>query len=422
VAVVTIPYKPRPFQVSVHESIERSRFSVLVCHRRFGKTVLAVNHLIKQALLNTTERPRYGYLAPTYTQAKSIAWDYLKHYAGVIPGASFNETELRCDLPNGARIRLFGADNPDSLRGLYFDGVVLDEYGVMRGNVFTEVVRPALADRKGWAVFIGTPNGKNQFWDIAAHAQASEDWEYACYRASETGVLDQSELSEARTLMTEDEYRQEFECSFEASVRGAIYAKELSDAKDGGRITRIPHDPALKVDTFWDLGVGDATTIWFAQSVGQEVRLIDYYEASGEGLPHYAQVIASRGYTYGRHVAPHDIQVRELATGRSRLEVAESLGIRFEVAPQVSVEDGIHAVRMILPRCWFDETKCRAGIEALQNYRRDFNSRLNEFKATPVHDWASHGADAFRYFAVSHKARTDTKRPIPQRYNVGWMG
>lgn len=421
-AVVTIPYKPRPFQVSVHERIERSRFAVLVCHRRFGKTVLAINHLIKQALLNTAERPRYGYLAPTYTQAKSIAWDYLKHYAGVIPGVSFNETELRADLPNGARIRLFGADNPDSLRGMYFDGVVLDEYGVMRGNVFTEVVRPALADRKGWAVFIGTPNGKNQFWDIAAHAQTSGDWEYACYKASETGVLDPDELSEARKLMTDDEYRQEFECSFEASVRGAIYAKELADAKEGGRITRIPHDPALKVDTFWDLGVGDATTIWFAQSIGQEVRLIDYYEASGEGLPHYAQVIASKGYVYGRHVAPHDIQVRELATGRSRLEVAQSLGINFDVAPQVSVDDGIHAARMILPRCWFDDVKCKAGIECLQNYRRDFNARLNEFKATPVHDWSSHGADAFRYLAVSHKARTETKRQAPPRYNVGWMG
>ncbi len=421
-AVVTIPYKPRPFQVSVHQKIESARFAVLVCHRRFGKTVLAINHLIKQALLNTAERPRYGYLAPTYTQAKSIAWDYLKHYAGVIPGVSFNETELRCDLPNGARIRLFGADNPDSLRGMYFDGVVLDEYGVMRGNVFTEVVRPALADRKGWAVFIGTPNGKNQFWDIAAHAQTSSDWEYACYRASETGVLDPDELSEARKLMTDDEYKQEFECSFEASVRGAIYAKELADAKEGGRITRIPHDPALKVDTFWDLGVGDATTIWFAQSIGQEIRLIDYYEASGEGLPHYAQVIASKGYVYGRHVAPHDIQVRELATGRSRLEVAQSLGIRFDVAPQVSVEDGIHAARMILPRCWFDEVKCKAGIECLQNYRRDFNARLNEFKATPVHDWSSHGADAFRYMAVSHKARTETKPKAPPRYNVGWMG
>lgn len=407
----------------MHEEIERSRFSVLVCHRRFGKTVLAINHLLKHALLNRQERPRYGYIAPTYTQAKSIAWDYLKHYAGVVPGVTFNESELRADFPNGARVRLFGADNPDGLRGLYFDGVILDEYGVMRGNVFTEVIRPALADRKGWAVFIGTPNGKNQFWDIASHAKTADDWAFACYTASETGVLDPAELAEAKSLMTADEYAQEFECSFEASVRGAIYAKELTEAKAAGRITRIPHEPTLKVDTFWDLGVGDATTIWFVQTVGQEIRLIDYYEASGEGLPHYAAVLQARGYLYGRHVAPHDIQVRELATGRSRLEVAESLGIRFEIAPQVPVEDGIHAARMILPRCWFDETKCKAGLEALQNYRRDFNSRLNEFKATPVHDWSSHGADAFRYFAVSHRAKVEASKPTTRRHigRTGWM-
>lgn len=291
------------------------------------------------------------------------------------------------------------------MRGIYLDGVVLDEYGLMPATVFSEVLRPALADRGGWALFIGTPNGKNQFYDIVQHAKRSEgDWFCAEYKASETGILSAEELAGARTVMTADEFVQEFECSFQASVKGAIYAAELEAARAAGRICAVPYDPTLLVETDWDLGVGDATAIWFSQSLrSSEIRLIDYYEASGEGLPHYAQVLRSRGYSYGMHWAPHDIRVRELGSGRSRRETAASLGIKFEIAPNVPIEDGIHAVRMLLPRCWFDVAKTNAGIEALQHYRRDYNARLNEFRARPVHDWAEHGASAFRYLAVRHK-------------------
>lgn len=405
-AEVVIDYAPRALQKAVHRAMQRHRFGVLVCHRRFGKTVLSVNELIRGALTCRKKRPRFGYLAPTYRQGKAVAWDYLSHFSRVIPGAVPNVSELRWDYPNGGQVRIYGGDNPDSLRGLYFDGVVLDEYGLHPPKVFTEVVAPALSDRGGWALFIGTPNGRNQFYEIAQKAKQMQaaghpDWHFAEHRASQTGYVEPGELDAARRVMTEDEYQQEYECSFEAAVKGAIYAKELEQAHEQGRITRVPYDPALPVDTDWDIGIGDAMAIWFSQSLRTgEVRLIDYYEASGEGFPHYATVLKDKGYSYGAHWAPHDIQVRELASGRSRLEAAAALGIRFQVAPRVGVEDGIHAARLLFPRCWFDADKCRPGLEALQHYRRDYNTRLNEFKATPVHDWASHGADAWRGLAV----------------------
>lgn len=415
---VVIPYEPRPLQLEIHAALDSKRFGVVVCHRRFGKTVLAINQLIKGALTCERDRPRFGYIAPTLKQAKSVAWDYLKHYTEPVPGASYNETELRADLPNGARVRLFGADNPDSLRGIYLDGVVMDEFGMMQGRTWSEVIRPLLTDRQGWALFIGTPNGKNAFWDIRNLAAKSEGWYLATFRASETQVLPQEELVDAGRAMTEDEYAQEFECSFEASVRGAVYAKEIAQARAEQRIGRCPYDPLLPVHTAWDLGVGDSTAIWFAQIIGSERRIIDYYEASGEGLQHYAAMLDKRGYKYGRHLAPPDIEVRELGSGRSRKEIAAGLGIKFEVVKNLRLEDGINSTRMLLPTCWFDETKCSAGIEALQNYRWDFNQRLDEFKSSPVHDWASHGADAFRYLALGLRAQPSAK---PLNYNMKWV-
>lgn len=402
---VVIPYQPRKLQLEIHDHLSAARFGVVVCHRRFGKTVMAVNHLIKGAITCELERPRFGYIAPTFKQAKSVAWDYVKHYTRPIPGVSYNEAELRADLPNGGRIRLFGADNPDSLRGIYLDGVALDEYGMMQGRTWSEVIRPLLTDRKGWALFIGTPNGKNAFWDIRNTASTSAGWYLATFKASETGVIAEDELASAKQTMTEDEYDQEFECSFEASVRGAVFAKELGQARAEGRIARCPYDPILPVTTAWDLGVGDSTSIWFAQIHGSEVRIIDYYEASGEGLQHYAAVLDKRGYKYGKHLAPPDIEVRELGSGKSRKEIAQSLGIRFDVVKNLKLEDGINATRMFIPRCYFDESKCVTGLEALQNYRWDFNQRMDEFKPTPVHDWASHGADAFRYLALGLRAQ-----------------
>lgn len=427
--VIVIPYRPRPQQREVHELMKEHRFGVLVCHRRMGKTVLATNELLRGALLCKKERPRFAYIAPTYRQGKATAWDYLVHFTATVPDRQVNQSELRVDLPNGGQVRIYGADNPDSLRGLYFDGAVLDEYGLHASNVYSEVVSACLVDRGGWAMFMGTPNGRNQFWHIRQHAlaqieQGSSEWFFREYRASDTGLLDQEYLAAARSTMTEDEYAQEFECSFEAAVRGAVFGKEIQQARLEGRITNVPLEPALPVDTTWDIGVGDATAIWFSQTLRSgEIRLIDYYEASGEGLPHYVRVLQDRKYVYGKHWAPHDIQVRDFSSGRSRIETAAGLGLRFDVVPRLhlqvggEIEEGIHAARMLFSRCWFDATKCAAGIEALQHYRRDFNERLQEFKSSVVHDWASHGADAFRYLAVRLRPPVEPRSvSVPQTY------
>jgi phage terminase large subunit len=331
----------------------------------------------------------------------------MKHYAAPIPGVAVNESELRIDYPNGAQVRIYGADNPDALRGIYLDGIVLDEYGLMAPNVWGEVIRPLLTDRQGWALFIGTPNGKNEFYKKAQEAQQEAGWFFAAYKASETNVLPGDELASARQAMTQDEYAQEFECSFEASVKGAIYARELQAAREDGRIGTVPYEPRLPVDTDWDLGIGDSTCIWFSQSSPRgEVRLVGYYESSGVGLQHYAGMLReckdSYGWAYGEHWAPHDIEVKELGTGQSRKDIAASLGIYFRVAPKLTLEDGINAARMLFQRCYFDAKKCDKGLEALGAYQWDWNTRVHEFKPVPLHNWGSHGADAFRTLAQRH--------------------
>lgn len=415
--VITIPYAPRLPQLAVHDALDRSRFVVVVAHRRFGKTVLAINHLIRAAICCERERPRFAYIGPTYRQAKAVAWDYLKAFAGVIPGVLFNESELRADLPNGGQVRLYGADNPDALRGLYLDGAVLDETGLMQTRVWTEVVRPALADRNGWALFIGTPNGQNLFWELRNAAAIREGWRLFEYKASTTGIIDPAELSDARSTMSDDAYQQEFECSFEAAVRGAIFGRVMQQLRERERITTVPYDPLLPVFTAWDLGIGDSTAIWCAQRERSgDVRLIDYYENSGEGLGHYVNWLNGRGYTYERHYLPHDAQARELGTGKSRVEMLRSLGINGEIVPGLSLDDGIEAARMFLMRCWIDAERCRLGIDCLVSYRRRQNPRTEEY-GQPEHDWASHGADALRYLALGLRNKPLGNAMKPIRYN-----
>jgi len=402
---VTTGYKPRPLQKAIHKSLKR--WNVLVCHRRFGKSVMSINQLIHSALSFKGKNGRFAYLAPTYTQGKTIAWDYLKEFSQPVPGTKANESELRVDFPNGSRVRIFGCDRPDALRGIYLDGVVLDEYAQMPANLFGEVVRPSLSDRKGYAIWIGTPQGKNAFYDLYRQADGRSEWFTAMYKASDTGILDKDELKDAQSIMTSDEYEQEYECSWQASIKGAYYAKWMNEADKEGRITSVPYDPALAVHTAWDLGVGDATAIWFFQAYGRELRIIDYYEASGEGLPYYAKILQERGYVYGDHFAPHDIAVRELGSGRSRKEIALNLGIRFQVVAKQSIDDGIEAVRSVLPRCYFDSEKARQGIDSLIHYHKEFDQKRGEFKNRPYHDWSSHASDAFRYLAVGFKDSTE---------------
>lgn len=398
---VTIPYTPRPLQEKLHKQLDAHRWSVIVCHRRWGKTYMVINHMLREAIMCPHEAPRMAYLSPSYKQSKAVAWDYLKRFASAIPGTRFHETELRCDLQNGARIMLLGAENYNSLRGIYLDLACIDETADIPEAVFPEVIRPALSDRKGKAIWIGTPRGHNAFYDLYETARQTKGWFTALYKASETGIVDEEELEAARAMMTPDQYEQEFECSWVANVPGSIYGKELQQLQERGAITDVPYDPAHKVDTWWDLGIGDSTCIWFTQSMrGGRVNVIDFYEARNEGLPHYVQLLQSKGYLYGDHNAPHDIEVRELGSGKSRREVAYDLGLNFRVVPKLPIEDGIHAAQLLIPRCFFDADLCKPGLECLRHYHRAYNERLRSYRASPVHDFSSHAADAFRYLAV----------------------
>lgn len=397
----SVDYKPREYFNAYHERTKR--WACIVAHRRAGKTVATVFDLLTAAHTpspSDKENRRYAYIAPYYAQAKAIAWDYLKRFSAPVADRIL-ESELAVDLKNGSRVRLFGADNPDALRGIYLDGVVLDEYGDQRPTVWGEIIRPLLADRRGWATFIGTPKGKNHFFDIREQARTGEDWLYLELKASETKALAADELLDAKRTMTDAQYQQEFECAFDVPALGAVYAKEYQAARDNRRFCNVPYDPALPVWTFWDLGIGDSTAIWFAQMHGAEIRLIDYYENNAEPLSHYVGVLAARGYVYGDDYLPHDAKARQLTSGKSSEEVLRALNRKVRITPKATLEDGINAARMIFSRCWFDESKTARGLECLQNYRREKNEKLGEFRPTPVHDWASHGADAFRYLAVA---------------------
>jgi len=394
-----------------------------VAHRRCGKTVACVNDLIARALSLNTKHGRYAYVAPFLSQAKEVAWDYLKRYARPAT-INTNESELWVELRNNARIRVHGADNADRLRGAYLDGIILDEYADMRPSVWTEVIRPMLADRSGWATFIGTPKGHNDFYTLFygnkekgwVGAVNSPDWYTNTLRASETGILPHGELDDARLTMTPEAYQQEMECSFEAAIQGAYYGSEIAAAERDGRIGAHDYDPALPVHCAWDLGIGDSTAIWLWQAVPGGIRVIDCLEDHGKALPHYVGVLNSKPYRYGYDFLPHDAQARELQTGKTRVEALISLGRKnLSVVPLQTVDDGINAVRMVLPRTWF-HTRCEGGLEALRQYRRKFDEKTKSFSDKPLHDWSSHYADAMRVLALAWREMVPvTQKVTPPR-------
>jgi hypothetical protein len=323
-----------------------------------------------------------------------------------LPGTEFNEAELRVDFAESfgsGRIMLAGADNPDALRGMYFDLVVLDDYAFMEPRIWPEILRPTLSSRQGRALFIGTPYGPNHFQTLFEQAALTPEWGRVCYPASTSGVLSAEELTSARAAMSEGQYGQEYECSWQAVTEGFIYGKEMAQADAEDRVGDVPWDPGHPVHTAWDLGIGASTAIWFLQRPQFGMggwRAIDYYEASGAGLSHYVKVLREKPYTYGQHVAPHDIEVSELGSGQTRRQTAAQLGIVFDVAPRLPVDEGIDAVRRLLPQCWFDRVKCQRGLEALRAYRRTWNEATRMFSERPLHDWSSHGCDALRTFAT----------------------
>ncbi len=417
-AEIVIPYKPRPQQLVLHEAMDSNRFVVGVMHRRFGKTVCAINQLIKKAIECELPDPRFCYVAPTYTQAKRIAFDYLVKFTRPL-GATVNISELRVDFW-GRRISLHGADNPDSLRGTYYDGCVLDEVGDMNPKVWNEVLRPSLSDRLGWCLFIGTPKGMNHFAEFRDRAEETEGWKLVEFKASETGIIPESELNAARAEMGEDKYQQEFECNFNSAVEGAYYGSIINDLEEKGHITTINRDDLCKSFVAWDLGMGDSTCLWVAQLVGKEIWLIDFVENNGVGLDWYVNWLKENRYERFDQYLPHDVEVRELGTGKSRKEVLQEAGLDITVAPRLSVADGIQAVRRLLPRCWFDKEKTKQGVNALRNYRREHDEKRNVYYEKPLHDWCSHAADSFRYLAITLDESADSwSSNIP--INTKWV-
>jgi hypothetical protein len=386
----------------LHNELDKHRFAVLNCHRRFGKSILIIMHLIKKALTNEKKNPRYYLIGPTFVSIKRVCWDYLKQYAGCIPGTTFNETELRCDLPNGARITLLSSEDPDKIRGIYADGVCIDECSQMNPVLWNEILRPALSDRKGFAYFISTPQGmSNIFYDLYQHALGDPQWLAYTAKASQTNIIDQEELDAAKAQMGDTKYKQEFECDWIANIEGSIYGDIIKKLEEDKQITRVSYDPALEVHTAWDLGVDDQTVIIFFQLLGNQILIIDYYENNREGLPHYVQVVKNKDYVYGEHYAPWDLEITEFSSGKTRKEVAYQLGIRFRVLPKLNLEEGIHSLKMLLPKCWFDADQAKPLVDALRQYHRKYNEKMKMFGTKPVRDWSSHACDAARYMAMS---------------------
>lgn len=371
-------------------------------HRRGGKTVACVNDLIARALYTQKADARYAYLAPYYRQAKDVAWAYLKHYAKPVI-SKIRESELRVELINGSWITLYGADNPDALRGIYLDGAVLDEFGDTRPSLWGQVILPTLVDRKGWAVFIGTPKGKNHFFHIFKRSIEEEGWYNLTLKASESGIIPQEELDEIRMQMTDDEYEQEFECSFTAAVKGTYYSDQIALLEQQGHMDdAIVYQPNIPVEVAGDIGYRDSTALWFWQERPDGIAIIDYEEAHGKALPYYFDLLRTKPYAhmYKTIWLPHDARAKSLQTGKSTVEQFLEEQFPCKVIPKLDLQDGINAVRKTLPYSWFNATACYEGIEGLRHYRRKYDELNDAYLDTPVHDWASHPSDGFRYLAL----------------------
>lgn len=419
---VNLNFRARPVFLPYLRRVER--WACVVAHRRAGKTVACIMDLIAKAVQHQGKEPRFAYIAPTYSQAKDVAWSYLKRYTASIPGMEISESELWVRFPhNEARIRLYGADNYDRMRGVYLDGAIIDEAGDIDPRAIGEVIRPALSDRKGWATFIGTPKGRNEFHRIYQVSDAEPGWYSARLKSSETGLIDASELSDARAQMTPEAFAQEYECSFDAAVKGAYYGRDVEEAENANRIGVVPYDRSADVYASWDLGIGDQMAIWVFQIVGKEWHFINYYENSGYGLDHYVDWIKGLPHAVHMNYLPHDAEARELQTGKSRIEFLQGRQLKCTVVPRHEVDDGINAARTRFNRFWFDKDKCARGVDCLRMYRSEFDEKHQVLKSRPLHDWASHAADAFRYGVMGASESREKKKPDPRNAGAGaWMG
>lgn len=420
---ITIPYRftPRAYQLPPLAALDSGiKRVVAVWHRRAGKEKTFLNYTIKAMFERVGT---YFYIFPTYAQGKKAVWQgkdrdgfpFLGHFPAEIIKAK-HETEMRIEIVNGSAFQVVGSDKIDALMSTNPVGVVFAEYSLQNPAAW-DFIRPILAENGGWAIFDYTPRGRNHGYALYEMARHNPAWFVQRLTVRDTGVLTEEHIdAERREGVDEELIQQEYYCSFEGVQQGAYYGKQLRDAKAEGRLVKNLYDHGFPVETWWDIGVGDATAIWFTQTVGNQIHVVDYLEASGEGVSYFAKAIQEKPYTYAAHHGPHDLQVREWGSGTdsapvTRLESARRLGIVFRIVPKVPVDDGINAVRSVFSRCWFDEVKCAKGLQALESYHKEYDERLKMFKSYPEHDWSSHGADAFRYFAVGHKVRVEKKRP-----------
>ena len=409
-------YRPRDVFLPLHS--RQRRWACVVAHRRAGKTVAMCADLVIGALETAHPNPQFAYLAPYREQAKRVAWTYLKELTKPLHTKPPNESELRIDMRNGhggeSRIYVAGADNPDALRGMYFDGVVMDEVGDMRPDAWYKVIRPALSDRKGWCIWAGTPKGKNLFWNLKEEARLNPKTHLLLeLPASKTNILDPEELQAAQAQMTEESYLVEYECSFDAAMPGAYYAKLVSDAYDQGRIGAHALDPAFPVHLVADLGYTDSCSWWGWQDTPDGYRVVEFMEDDNQPIAHYIDWVRSRPYRVGTVYLPHDARAKSLQTGKSIIEQFLSSGIRPTIVPEMSLQDGIEAARLVLPSCWFDEERTYDGLDHLRAYMREWDEKSQTFRNKPKHDQHSHAADAFRYFALAARPVVRKAHPDP---------
>ena len=397
-------YVPRAPFLPLHN--RDKRWTVVVAHRRAGKTVSMCADLVIGALETALPKPQFAYLAPQRDQAKRVAWTYLKELTKPYWAGKPNESELKITINNGhgdqSTIYVAGADNYDALRGMYFDGVVMDEMGQMRPSAWYTVIRPALSDRRGWAIFAGTPAGKNLFWNLKEEARLNKDTHLLLeLPASKTGIIHPEELADAKAQMTEEAFLVEYECSFDAAIPGAYYAKQIGEAYEQGRIKALEIDPAFPVDLVADLGYTDSCSWWGWQTTPDGYRVVEFYEADNQPIQHYIDWVKDRPYRVGQIYLPHDARAKSLQTGKSIIEQFLSNGIRPHIVPEMSLQDGIEAARLVLNKCWFDESKTYDGLDHLRAYMREWDERTQTYRNKPKHDQHSHAADSFRYLALA---------------------
>ena len=407
---ISLPHAwtPRHYQLPVFQKFEKGvkRF-ILVWHRRSGKDSMCINLMTLAAMQRVGN---YLFLFPTARQGRKALWDSIDK-AGqrvidqAVPPAirtTIRNDEMMIRLVNGSTIQVSGADNFDSLVGTNYVGIVFSEYALTSPTTW-RYLSPILTENGGWVIFNSTPRSRNHLYRLYQTNLTNPEWFCDVKGHKQTKALTDAQVAEEiRSGMPEEIAEQEFNCSFDAANIGAIYRREIDKARQQGRVGSVPYDARYPVETAWDIGHRDATAIWFFQRLPNgRVHVIDYHEERGKGLPHHAGIVNNRGYGYSRHVGPHDLNSKIFALDATTLDVARNHGLHFTVAPKLSIDEGIQAGRIFLTRCYFDAVKCADGLNAMESYEREWDETTRQLSDKPLHNWASHGSDAFRYAAVT---------------------